>query len=84
MDSLATFHCFIISLISQPIKSFAYASNEETVNLYTVGRYDLEVDCGNWDILPEKYMYIYINTLPLTQSSKCVQELYLCMRVPHF
>lgn len=47
MDSLATFHCFIISLISQPIKSFAYASNEETVNLYTVGRYDLEVDCGN-------------------------------------
>lgn len=77
MESSATFHCFIISLISQPIKSFTCASNGETVNLAIVGRYDLEVDCGNWDILPEKYMYIYINTLLSTQSLKCVQELFV-------
>lgn len=23
-----------------------------------------ELDCGNWDILPQKYMYIHINTFP--------------------
>lgn len=47
MDSLVTFHCFIINLIIQPLESFAYASNEETVHLVTISKNDLERDCGN-------------------------------------
>ena len=62
-------HFSLLYQLNQLTDSFAYASNEEAVNLVTLNRYGLEVGRGNWDTLPQIcvcacvcVVYIYIHT----------------------
>lgn len=85
-------HFSLLYQLNQLTDSFAYASNEEAVNLVTLNRYGLEVDRGNWDTLPQIcvcacvcVMYIYTYThCHRHRVCSLLQELCNCTAILHF